>query len=140
MVVFRPAGAITVEGRAEIGRRICPPTTLPAFTVSAISPAITSLLAMTPGKFITSPSPMMFGQVIASATSATDSARTRMFQARRGGNAARHLHMHVDRHGDRLVVHQPDAVQPQHIGDLVRVDEHRGGAMRNDGAAELGDA
>jgi hypothetical protein len=39
----------------------------------------------------------------------------------------------------RLVVHQPHAGQAQHIGDLVRVDEHRGGAVRDDGAGEFGD-
>ena len=35
-------------------------------------------------------------------------------------------------------MHQLDAWQPQHIGDLMRVDEHGGRAMRDDGAGELG--
>ena len=47
--------------------------------------------------------------------------------------------MHVDRHGQRLVMHQPHAFEAEHVGDLVRVDEHRGRAVRDDGAAEFGD-
>ena len=35
-------------------------------------------------------------------------------------------------------MHQPDAVEPEHVGDLVRVHEHAGRAVRNDGAGELG--
>ena len=65
--------------------------------------------------------------------------RARRFQPRRGGHAARHLHMHVDGHRCRLVMHQPHARQAEHIGDLVRIDEHRGRAMRDHGAAEFGD-
>ena len=36
-------------------------------------------------------------------------------------------------------MHQPDARHAEHIGDLVRIDEHRGRAVRDDGAGELGD-
>ena len=63
--------------------------------------------------------------------------RARIFQPRRGRHAGRHLHMHVDRHRQRLVMHQPDARQPEHVGDLVRIDEHRGRAVRDHRAAEL---
>ena len=60
-----------------------------------------------------------------------------ILQPRCGGHAARHLDMHVDGHRQRFVMHQPDARQPKHIGDLVRVDEHGGRAVRDDRAAEL---
>ena len=46
--------------------------------------------------------------------------------------------MDVDRHGHRLVMHQPDAVEPEHVGDLVRVDEHGRRAVRDHGAGEFG--
>ena len=59
--------------------------------VAAISPAITGSLATTPGKFITSPSPMMFGQVIASATSSTVELGAGILQPGRRRHAGRHL-------------------------------------------------
>ena len=62
-----------------------------------------------------------------------------ILEAGRAGHTGRHLHEDVDRHGHRLVMHQPDAGQAQHIGDFVRVDEHRCGAMRDHRAGELGD-
>ena len=65
--------------------------------------------------------------------------RARRLQPRRGGHAAGHLHMDVDGHGHRLVMHQPHARQAEDIGDFVRVDEHRGRAVRDDGAGEFGD-
>ena len=37
-----------------------------------------------------------------------------------------------------LVCHQFDALQPEDIGDLVRVDEHAGGAVRQDRPHKLG--
>ena len=45
--------------------------------------------------------------------------------------------MDIDGHGHRLVMHQANAVQAEHIRDLVRIDEHRGRAVRDHGAAEL---
>src|SRR5690606_28517041 len=54
------------------------------------------------------------------------------------GHAAGHLHVDVDGHGQRLVVHQAHAGQPQDVGDLVRVDEHAGRPVGDDGAGELG--
>ena len=36
-------------------------------------------------------------------------------------------------------MHQLDAGKPQHIGDLVRIDEHRGGAVGDHGAGEFRD-
>ena len=64
--------------------------------------------------------------------------RPRVFQPRRARHAAGHLHIDVDGQAPRLVVHQPDAGQAQDVRDLVRVDEHRGGAVRDHGADELG--
>ena len=62
-----------------------------------------------------------------------------VFEAGGTGNTGWHLHEDVDRQAHRLVMHQAHAGQAQHIGDLVRIDEHRGGAMRDHGAGEFGD-
>ena len=59
-------------------------------------------------------------------------------ESRRARHAARHLHEDIDRQSRRLVVHEAHARQAQNIGDLVRVDEHRGRAMRDHGAGEFG--
>ena len=56
----------------------------------------------------------------------------------RARNATWHLHEHVDGEARGLVVHQPNAGKSKHVADLVRVDEHARGAMRDDGAGELG--
>ena len=42
-----------------------------------------------------------------------------------------------DRLQQRLVMHHPDTAQAQHIGDLMRVCEHRCRAMRDDGGREF---
>src|SRR5690606_13045744 len=48
-------------------------------------------------------------------------------------------HIDVDWQAGRFLRHQPHALDAEDIGDFVRVDEHRGGAVRDDGAGELGD-
>ena len=63
----------------------------------------------------------------------------RRLEPRRRGGARGHLDEDVDRLDQRLVMHQPHAGQAEHVGDLVRVDEHGGRAVRRDGADELGD-
>ena len=81
----------------------------------------------------------MLGQVIASATSLDAKLGAGIFQPGRRRHAGRHLDIDVDGRGERLVMHQADAFEAEHVGDLVRIDEHRGGAVRDDGAAEFGD-
>ena len=54
-----------------------------------------------------------------------------VLQAGRGGHAGRHLHEDVDRLRQRLVVHQPHALEAEDVRHLVRVDEHAGGAVRH---------
>ena len=63
--------------------------------------------------------------------------RAALLQAWRRGHAGRHLDPDIDRLGERLVMHQTNALQAEYIGDLMGIDEHRGRAMGNDGAAEL---
>ena len=58
-------------------------------------------------------------------------ARPGRLQPRRGGHAGGHLHPHVDRLDGGLIHHQAHTLQPKHVGDLVRIDEHAGGAMRD---------
>ena len=55
---------------------------------------------------------------------------------RRG--AGRHLGEDVDGLHQRLVMHHPHAAQAKDIGNLVRVGEHRGRAMRDHGRSEFG--
>ena len=60
-------------------------------------------------------------------------------EPRRRGHAAWHLNVDVDGHRRGFVVHQADARQPEDIGDLVRIDEHRRRPVRDHGATEFGD-
>jgi hypothetical protein len=53
------------------------------------------------------------------------------------GCAGGHLGEDVDRLYQRLVMHHAHAFQTEHIGDLMRVGEHRGCAMGNHGAGEF---
>ncbi len=59
------------------------------------------------------------------------------FEAGRARHAARHLHPDIDgqRHG--FVMHEPHAAHSEHIGDLMRIDEHGRGAMRDHRAREF---
>ena len=61
-----------------------------------------------------------------------------MLEARGARHAARHLNPHIQRQRGGFVVHQLDACEAQHVGNLVGVDEHAGGAVRGDRAGELG--
>ena len=60
------------------------------------------------------------------------------FQPRRRGRAGRHLGEDVHGLQQRLVVHHPHTFQPKNVGDLVGVGEDGGGAVGDDGSAELG--
>ena len=62
-----------------------------------------------------------------------------VFQPRRRGGAAGHLHEYVDALLQGLVVHQAHAFQTHDIGDFMRVYEHRGGAVGHYRAGELRD-
>ena len=64
--------------------------------------------------------------------------RAGRLETRRGWDAGWHLHPNVDRLPGGLVHHHLDALQAEDVGDLVRVHEHAGRAMRDDGAHELG--
>ena len=44
----------------------------------------------------------------------------------------------VDRLKQRLVMHQPDAHETQHVGDFVRIVEHGRRAVGHDGSGKLG--
>ena len=80
----------------------------------------------------------MPGQVMASATSPGPMTGAGCLQPGRRGHAGGHLHEDVDGLAGRLVHHQAHAAQAENVGDLVRVDEHAGGAVRQHGADELG--
>ncbi|HET8756559.1 MAG TPA: amidohydrolase family protein, partial [Solirubrobacteraceae bacterium] len=54
-----------------------------------------------------------------------------------GRNARRRHHEHVERQALGRVQHPLDALAPEHVGDLVRVGDHRGRPVRHDRAREL---
>jgi len=64
--------------------------------------------------------------------------RSGMFQSRCGRYTRRHLDINVDGLGHRFIMHQADTVQSKHIGNLVGINEHRGRAMGDHGAAKFG--
>ena len=135
MIVGGAAGDIAVEGAAEIGRGVMAAHRLarPAWWRRSRRPSVGSL-AGDAGKVhhLAEPDDVGPGHRLGHVLGTERGAG--MFEAGRGGHAGGHLHIDVDRHGQRLVVHQPHARQAQHVGDLVRVDEHGGRAVRDDGA------
>ena len=59
------------------------------------------------------------------------------FQTGRGWRTGRHLGEDVHRLHQGFVMHHAHAFQPQHIGDLMRVGEHRRGAMGDHSAGKF---
>ncbi len=60
-------------------------------------------------------------------------------QSRRRRHTGRHLHPDVNGLLLRFIHHQLHALETEHIGDLMRVDEHAGRAAHGDRAHKLGD-
>ncbi len=54
-----------------------------------------------------------------------------------GGDAGGDAHVHVEREHARLLQEQLDPRPADHVGDLVGVHEHGGGAVAHGGAGEL---
>ncbi len=59
------------------------------------------------------------------------------FQPRRAGRTTWHLGEHINRLHQSLIMHHTHTGQPQYIGNLMRVGEHAGGAMRDHGSGEF---
>ena len=64
--------------------------------------------------------------------------RSACFKTRRRRHAGRHLNKNIDGQTHGLVMHQLHACQPQHIGDLVGINEHGRSAMGYDRTGEFG--
>ena len=59
------------------------------------------------------------------------------FQPRGGRHTGGNFHPHMDRLPGGFIRHKADALQPEDVGDLVRVHEHAGGAVGDHGAHEF---
>ena len=95
--------------------------------------------AMTPGKFIISATPSARGwRRIASMSAGVERAHGGLEVARR--HARRRHHEDVERQALGRLEHPLHALAPEHVGHLVRVGDHGGGAVRHDRARELGRA
>ena len=93
--------------------------------------------AMTPGKFIISATPSARGwRRIASMSAGSSGPLGRLEVARR--HARRRHHEHVERQVLGRLEHPLHARAAEHVRDLVRVGDDRGGAVRHDRAGELG--
>ena len=131
VVVGRAARDIAVERPAEIARGVVPADRLAGLLRGGDLAGHLRSFAATPGKFIISPSPMILGQAIASATSLASISAPAFSSPGADGTQHGISTKTLIGMADGLVMHQPDAREAQHIGDLVRVDEHRRRAVRN---------
>ena len=61
-----------------------------------------------------------------------------ILKSRSTRHTARAFDPYIDRQAHCLVMHELDARETEHIGDLMRIDEHARRALRNDGSGKLG--
>ena len=59
------------------------------------------------------------------------------FQPRRRWRARGHLRENIYRLQQRLIMHDPNTRQTQHIGNFMRIGKHRGRAMRDNGRGKF---
>ena len=86
--------------------------------------------------FIISPSAATPSHVSASRMSSASSTRARVLEAGQRGDARRHGEQDLEREPAALLEHPADAVQAEHVGDLVVVDEDGRRAVREDRLGE----
>ncbi len=139
VVVVGAAGCIPVKGKAEVRRRIVTADHLFGLPRSGKLRVQLVVSADHGGKVhhLAEPDNARPGERLFYIGGAYDC--TRRLETGCGWNAARYLNEDMNGLFARFVDHQTHAAKSQHVGNLVRVDEHPGGTMRDDRPDKLRD-